>query len=74
MISDAALRQKGLRILFRELGEVDTVRFLSQISQEPKDYLALQAQLFQGMTVDDIYEKAKAYADEKRHLSQTREG
>ncbi len=65
MISDAALRQKGLHILFRELGEVDTVRFLSQISQEPRDYLAFQEQLFQGMTIDDIYENAKAYADQK---------
>jgi hypothetical protein len=62
-LSDVALRQKGLHILFRELGEVDTVRFLSQISHEPKDYLALQNTLFKNMTVDEIYEKAKAYSE-----------
>lgn len=73
-LSDVALRQRGLSILFRELGEVDAVRFLSQISHEPKDYLALQEQLFEEMTVDDIYAKAKAYADKKRHLSQSRTG
>lgn len=61
-LSDIALHQKGLHILFRELGEVETVRFLSQISHEPKDYLALQQTLFQNMTVDDIYENAKAYS------------
>jgi hypothetical protein len=61
-LSDIALNQKGLHILFQELGEVDTVRFLSQINHEPKDYLALQHTLFQNMTVDDIYEKAKAYS------------
>ena len=69
MLSDVALRQKGLHVLFCELGEVDTVRFLSQISHEPKNYLAFQEQLFQGMTIDDIYENAKAYADKKQHLS-----
>ena len=63
-LSDIALHQKGLHILFRELGEVDTVRFLSQISHEPKDYLALQDTLFQNMTINDIYEKAKAYSEE----------
>ena len=55
--------------MFRELGEVDAVRFLSQISHEPKNYLALQEKLFQGLTVDDIYQNAKTYAAEKRRLS-----
>ena len=72
--SDVALRQKGLHILFSELGEVDTVRFLSQISHEPKDYLAFQERLFQGMSIDDIYEAAKAYGDKKQHLSKSRAG
>jgi hypothetical protein len=62
-LSDAALRRKGLHILFRELGEVDTVRFLSQLSHEPKDYLALQDTLFHDMTVDEIYEEARAYTE-----------
>ena len=70
-LSDVTLHQKGLHILFRELGEVDTVRFLSQISHEPKNYLALQEKLFQGMTIDDIYENAKAYADKKQPLSRS---
>ncbi|VEN75331.1 conserved hypothetical protein [Candidatus Desulfarcum epimagneticum] len=73
-ITDAALRRKGLNVLFRELGEVDAVRFLSQISHEPKNYLALQEKLFQGMTVDDIYQNAKTYAGEKRRLSRPGEG
>ncbi len=68
-LSDVALRQKGLHIWFRELGEVDTVRFLSQISHEPKNYLILQEKLFQGMTIDDIYDKAKAYTAKKQRLS-----
>ena len=70
MLSDVALRQKGLRVLFCELGEVDAVRFLSQISHEPQDYLAFQEQLFQGMTIDDIYENAQAYADQKQQREQ----
>ena len=41
---------------------------------EPQDYLAFQEQLFQGMTIDDIYEYAKAYADKKQPLSQSSTG
>jgi hypothetical protein len=67
-LSDVALHQKGLHISFRELGEVETVRFLSQISHEPKNYLAQQEELFKGMTIDDIYENAKSYADKKKNI------
>lgn len=58
----------------RELGEVNAARFLSQISHEPKDYLAFQEQLFQGMTIDDIYKHVQTYADKKQHLSQSSTG
>ncbi len=68
-LSDVQLRQKGLHVLFHELGEVDTVRFLSQISHEQRNYLVLQEKLFQGMTLDEIYEKAKTYSHKKQGLS-----
>ena len=65
-LSDVQLRHKGLNILFHELGEVDTVRFLSQISHEQRNYLVLQETLFQGMTLDEIYENAKTYSQKKQ--------
>ncbi len=65
-LSDIELHHKGLKILFHELGEVDAVRFLSQISHERKNYLALQEKLFQGMTIDDIFDNAKIHSEKKQ--------
>ena len=64
-MTDTALKRKAFDILFRELGEVDTMRFLSQIAYERRDYAKLQKTLFKDMTIDDIYEKAKAYQEKK---------
>lgn len=64
-MSDLEIKRKGFRILFKELGEVATIRFVSQIILEKRDYLQLQEMLFKDMTIDDIYEKAKAYQEQK---------
>ncbi len=65
MVSDAEITRKGLNVLFKELGEPDAIRFLSQISYEKRDYLKLQEELFKGMTVEDIYNKAQKYFKKK---------
>jgi len=66
MTSDMEIRKKGLSILFKNLGEVDAMRFLSQITYEKRDYLKLQDDLFKGMSVKDIYKKAKKHAEKKK--------
>ena len=66
MTSDMEIRKKGLRVLFKNLGEVDAIRFLSQISYEKRDYLKIQDELFEGMTVEEIFRKAKEYAEKKQ--------
>ena len=65
LASDSAIREKGLKVLYKHLGEADAVRFLSQISTEKKDYLKVQHKLFQGMSVDELYERAAAHCAEK---------
>lgn len=64
--SDTEIKIKGIRILFKELGEADAIRFLSQISYEKRDYLKLQEKFFEGMTVEDIYKKAREYFRKKK--------
>jgi len=66
MASDMEIREKGLRILFKNLGEADAIRFLSQITFEKRDYLKLQDELLEGMSVEDIYKKAKEYSERKQ--------
>lgn len=61
MAGDTEIKKRGLNVLFKELGEADAIRFLSQISYEKRDYLKFQERLFKGMTVEDIYKKAQEY-------------
>ncbi len=65
LMSDAELKRKGFSVLLKELGEVNMLRFLSQISQEKKDYMEIQDALFKDMTIDEIYKKAKDYEKKK---------
>lgn len=65
MTSDFEVRKKGLSVLFKNLGEVDAMRFLSQITYEKRDSVKLQEELFKGMTVDEIYKKAEEYFEKK---------
>ncbi len=66
MMSDLNIKKKGLNVLFRELGEADALRFLSQIRYEKRDYLTLQEDLFKGMDVDEIFQRAKEYEETKK--------
>ncbi len=66
MMSDLNIKKKGLNVLFRELGEADALRFLSQIRYEKRDYLTLQEELFKGMDVDEIFKRAKEYEKSKK--------
>lgn len=70
--SDMEIRQKGLKILFKSLGEVDAIRFLSQITSEKRNYLKLQDKLFEDMSVEDIYRKAKEYSGKKQFVKMQR--
>jgi hypothetical protein len=64
--------QKGIKILFKSLGEVDAIRFLSQITSEKRNYLKLQDKLFEDMSVEDIYKKAKEYSGKKQFMKMQR--
>lgn len=72
MASDFEIRKKGLSVLLKNLGEVDAMRFLSQITYEKRDSLKLQEELFEGMTVDEIYKKAEEHMEKKQRKSQTK--
>jgi hypothetical protein len=64
-MTDLQVRNKGFHILLQELGSVDTVRFLSQISHEIRDYMTIQDELFKDLTIDELYEQAKRYQEQK---------
>ncbi|MBQ3670746.1 MAG: hypothetical protein II921_04630 [Treponema sp.] len=60
--TDTIIRQEGMTILLEKLGMVDAERFISLIIREPFDYTKWRADLFSGMSVEELAQKANAYS------------
>jgi hypothetical protein len=56
----AQLTQRATDALIKELGVVDTIRFLNQFRAGNGDYTAERERLFQGMTVAEIADQIRA--------------
>ena len=65
MKMDTVLRQEGMDALIEKLGKVDAERFISLIIKEPFDYSKWQENLFEGITVRELNEKAMEYVKKK---------
>jgi len=55
----AEITQDALRVLYREIGLVNTVRFISQFTVGFGDYTEERRRLFQDMTLEDIVTEIK---------------
>ena len=58
----AVIRQEGMTALLEKLGMVDAERFISLIIREPFDYTKWRADLFDGMSVEQLAQKANEYS------------
>lgn len=56
----SALNYRATSALIRELGSVNTIRFLNQFRTGSGDYTVEREQLFEGMSVKDIINEIKA--------------
>jgi len=64
MKSDAAIQSEGIRILAEGLGSEDAARFIALANRRGFDYTEWQRYLWNDMTLDEIFYKAKEYCDE----------
>ena len=53
------ITKEALKVLNKEMGIVDTVRFINQFTTGYGDYTQDREQLFRGMTLDDIISEVK---------------
>lgn len=58
MRNDTLVRTEGMKILLEGLGKVDAERFISLIIKEPFDYTKWQRDLYSGMDVRELSNKA----------------
>lgn len=56
--------QEAIRLLYRELGIVDTVRFLNQFSGGFGDYTEERSRLFADLSLEDVIAAIKAGKNE----------
>ena len=61
--TDTVVKQEGMMILLEKLGMVDAERFISLIIREPFDYTKWRADLFDGMDVEELAQRANAYSE-----------
>ena len=65
MITDTEIKQKGIKALIAELGNVQAERFISLIIREPFDYTNWQRDLWPDDPVESLSRKAMEAIQEK---------
>ena len=58
MRADTLIRTEGMNALIKNLGLIEAERFVMLIQKETFDYTKWQENLFEDMTIDEIYKNA----------------
>ena len=58
MITDTEIKQRGIKALIADLGNVQAERFISLIIREPFDYTNWQRDLWPDESVEELSQKA----------------
>jgi len=59
MMDDTQIRISGIEALNRALGPAAALRFLTLLHREPTDYVEISRRLYEGQTIEDIFERAR---------------
>ncbi|MDR3325485.1 MAG: hypothetical protein LBS82_05845 [Spirochaetaceae bacterium] len=66
MLTDAALKHKGMDTLTKTLGMVEAERFITLILREPFDYTEWQRGLYEGVSLDEFYANVQQFRATKK--------
>jgi hypothetical protein len=58
MKADTLIRHEGMNTLIKNLGLIEAERFIMLIQKEAFDYTKWQENLFEDMTIEEIYNNA----------------
>ncbi len=59
VMDDIEIRIKGIEALNQALGPSAALRFLTLLHRESTDYVEISRRLYEGQTIDEIFERAK---------------
>lgn len=60
MMDDIEIRISGIEALNKALGPAAAPRFLTLLHREPTDYVEISRQLYEGQTIEEIFEEPKS--------------
>ena len=60
MRSDTLIKNEGMNVLIKSLGLIETERFVMLLQKDAFDYTKWQENLFEEMTIEEIYNNAAA--------------
>ncbi|HHH41771.1 MAG TPA: hypothetical protein ENK56_07170 [Chloroflexi bacterium] len=61
VMSDTEIRTIGIEALNKALGPAAALRFLTLLHREATDYVEISRRLYEGQTIQEIFERARAY-------------
>jgi len=65
MRTDNVLRVEAMNVLLQAFGAVDAERFISMVKRDTFDYTEWRRDLWNNMTIDDVYAEAAALENSK---------
>jgi hypothetical protein len=60
-MDDTEIRISGIEALNKALGPAAALRFLTLLHREPTDYVEISRRLYEGQTIDEIFERAREH-------------
>ncbi|CAN5791194.1 hypothetical protein BH23ACT11_BH23ACT11_16400 [soil metagenome] len=70
-LTDAEIDRLGYEALFEKLGPVGATRFIGLwLERSRDDYSKVQDSIFEGMTLDELYEEAARLEAESEHAGE----
>jgi hypothetical protein len=61
IMDDTEIRVSGIEALNKALGPAAALRFLTLLHREPTDYVDISRKLYEGQTIEEIFERAKKH-------------
>ena len=60
-MDDTEITISGIEALNKVLGPAAALRFLTLFHREPTDYVEISRRLYEGQTIDEIFERAREH-------------
>jgi hypothetical protein len=67
MRADTLIKNDGINVLIKSLGLIETERFVMLMQKETFDYTKWQENLFEDMTIEEIYNNAAKLRSENKN-------